>query len=321
MVNGTPLSAAIREAILQHGDLAFQDAVEEVLEDLHLSRSIIERVAHTHSHEAEQREIVRGVRPLKPPNSEEDQEIRVEFCEWALAKLDQGAIFIFSDEAWIEVGGKPRKRPKISRPKGVNAIEYAESTPPVQFALMQWGACCLGHNDDAPIWLWEKETKEEKIYHKMQLELENNEAKVAVGKQRAKALISGTQEHRVLQETNANIQQHNQALREQGHTGNKGTKRQRKPEQLWKHAELKRMNERGGIDWFLYREYCLMPFLYPYYEQVQRAHSDKEIWLVEDNAALHTKAAEICEKDRRERGILKAPWPPNSPDLNSIENA
>lgn len=43
-----------------------------------------------------------------------------------------------------------------------------------------------------------------------------------------------------------------------------------------------------------------------YYEAIQQAYPEKEIWLVEDNAPLHRKAAEVCETDRRERRILKA---------------
>lgn len=75
------------------------------------------------------------------------------------------------------------------------------------------------------------------------------------------------------------------------------------------------------VDWFLCREKILLPILYPYYEGTQQAHPGKKVWLVKDNAALHRKAAEVCEKDGLERGILKAPWPSGSPDLNCIENA
>ena len=62
-----------------------------------------------------------------------------------------------------------------------------------------------------------------------------------------------------------------------------------------------------------------MPLLYPFYEEVQRAHPDKKVWLIEDNAPSHTKAAKQCKEDQEKRGIFKEDWPANSPDLNVIE--
>lgn len=41
--------------------------------------------------------------------------------------------------------------------------------------------------------------------------------------------------------------------------------------------------------------------------------------MLEDNAGGHAKAGDVMEKYREEHGILKAPHPPNSPDLNMIE--
>ena len=66
--------------------------------------------------------------------------------------------------------------------------------------------------------------------------------------------------------------------------------------------------------------YILIPLLYPYYEAVRRANSNGTIWLVEDNAGIHTKAATVMELERERHGIKKALWPPNSPDLHPIEN-
>lgn len=100
MVDGTELSASVREAILHHPGLSFQGATNA--EGIFLPRSIIENVAHGHSHTDESRDIVRAIQPLKPALSEDDYELRVEFCVWALEKLKEGAIFIFSDETYIE---------------------------------------------------------------------------------------------------------------------------------------------------------------------------------------------------------------------------
>ena len=114
---------------------------------------------------------------------------------------------------------------------------------------------------------------------------------------------------------NENIQRWNATI-----PGRKGRKRAKQPHQIFKFEELKRDNKKGGIDWFLYREKILLPLLYPFYEEVQRLHPGTKVWLVEDNASLHTKAAKICEIDRATRSINLAPWPANSPDLSPIEN-
>ena len=49
-------------------------------------------------------------------------------------------------------------------------------------------------------------------------------------------------------------------------------------------------------------------------------HLDRQVWLIEDNAGIHSKAEWVAWRDRAEKGIRKAPWPPNSPDLHPIEN-
>ena len=51
------------------------------------------------------------------------------------------------------------------------------------------------------------------------------------------------------------------------------------------------------------------------------ANPGREVWLIEDRAAPHKKAADV-EKEVRERlGIRSCitSWPSNSPDLNMIE--
>ena len=48
-------------------------------------------------------------------------------------------------------------------------------------------------------------------------------------------------------------------------------------------------------------------------------HPDKEVYLEEDNAGGHARASKIMEEYRNEHGILKAPHPPDSPDLDMIE--
>ena len=97
-----------------------------------------------------------------------------------------------------------------------------------------------------------------------------------------------------MREINNEIEAHNAAVRKANSNGNcKGTKRKRAPEQVFK-SEMRKRDGGKGIDWFLYRKRILFPLLYPYYKEVQRVNSTRKIWLVEDNAGAHSKAARYC---------------------------
>ena len=47
---------------------------------------------------------------------------------------------------------------------------------------------------------------------------------------------------------------------------------------------------------------------------------EQQVWLIKDNASIHTKAEWTAARFRVIARIRKAPWPPNSPDLHLIEN-
>ena len=47
---------------------------------------------------------------------------------------------------------------------------------------------------------------------------------------------------------------------------------------------------------------------------------DKTVWVIEDNAPAHAKAAKLYKEERERRGINKVEWTPNSPDLHWIES-
>jgi len=85
---------------------------------------------------------------------------------------------------------------------------------------------------------------------------------------------------------------------------------------VFKSEKFTRFEDSKGIDWWLYAKRIYLDLLYPYYEAVQRANPDKEVYLVEDNAPSHQKASRFLEEVRKERGIRKVPHPPNSPNLN-----
>lgn len=147
----------------------------------------------------------------------------------------------------------------------------------------------------------------------------NKQAKLVVEKQRANELIPGTVEYQNLEAINEGIQAHNDALKASGSKGMKGRKRLRTVENVYKHVDLTRAGKKGGIDWFLYRKFILLPHLYKFYEEVRVTNAEATVWLIEDNVPSHSKAVEVCRKDKEERGIKEVDWPANSPDLHPIE--
>ena len=74
--------------------------------------------------------------------------------------------------------------------------------------------------------------------------------------------------------------------------------------------------------WFnrLLLAYYTKAGLYDFVQTTQQRHSDCQVYLIEDNAGAHRKAARLLEQQRAKRGIVKVDWVPNSPDLHPIEN-
>ena len=64
---------------------------------------------------------------------------------------------------------------------------------------------------------------------------------------------------------------------------------------------------------------CIL--LYPWLMQLRRENPEREFWLVEDNAPSHGRAASLglLSAELTEERIFRCNWPPNSPDLNTIE--
>ncbi len=99
------------------------------------------------------------------------------------------------------------------------------------------------------------------------------------------------------------------------HSGRqKGQKRLRKIDQLFKHTPL--LVSKGspvqGAD------------LIGSLVQIRRGGYGKKprknVWVIEDKAPAHVKAAKLCQDERERRGIMKVEWTPNSPDLHWIES-
>ena len=89
---------------------------------------------------------------------------------------------------------------------------------------------------------------------------------------------------------------------------------------MFKYDDIRAIGSDYGIIAEKYIAEILMPHLYKFYEEVQARNSDKKVYLVEDNAGSHKKAARLMKVVRKARGILKVEWPLNSSFLHSIED-
>ena len=97
-IDGTADSAKIRDVIMQNPYLSFHEAA--LTTGIQISRRTADNIAHNHRDEAHPYPIVRRVPSHKLPLTPEVRDLRVEFSEWAIAKLDEGGIFVFCDETW-----------------------------------------------------------------------------------------------------------------------------------------------------------------------------------------------------------------------------
>ena len=311
-------SARLRIAILQDFTTEWEEVVKK--QGFNLARSIVENVAKKHRDSQHSYAIKWVIRSEKSHLSSYDEDLRLEYCLWALERLEEGVIFIFIDESYIDIGGPPRKKAKASRSVGFCAEAVAIVTSFVQFAVMLWGGCCEDQSISRPFYIWVlPEFDEERKKHNEEFEEENKIIKTKREEQQRRALISHIKEYSELQEINVRIAAHNAAVKARGENKNgKGLYRIRKPEQVFKYEALERGQGRG-IDWFLYRKYILRPHLYPYYQAVVKVNPHRQVFFVEDNAGPHQKAQRITAEERDELNIKMAPHPFNSPDLHPIE--
>lgn len=84
-------------------------------------------------------------------------------------------------------------------------------------------------------------------------------------------------------------------------------------------TELKtrKVDRKGGIDWYIYRERIRNPHLYPSTQQAIQDFPDRDIMIIEDNAPAHIHHYHNIPRERL--GLQKLVWPANSPDLNPIK--
>ena len=89
---------------------------------------------------------------------------------------------------------------------------------------------------------------------------------------------------------------------------------------MYKEEGIKPIGRGFGINYERYINEILLPYLYDFYEKVQKRNPGKKVWLIEDNAGPHKKASRLMEEVRKRRGILTVDWPANSPFLHPIED-
>ena len=182
-----------------------------------LARSTVENVAHLHRDPIHDYDIVRRVRPQIPSLSFAHFDDRDLFCQWAIRKLLEGAIFIHSDESNLEIGGGHRTKPKISRPRGqVNTFKRALPVRKPQFSIMIWAAICAEWDGPFPFYIWDDSFEDAKAKERNAAELdqENVHRKHAVDNARHAAQHNASSnEARALQEINGNIKRENTTRR------------------------------------------------------------------------------------------------------------
>ena len=81
--------------------------------------------------------------------------------------------------------------------------------------------------------------------------------------------------------------------------------------------KTRKVDRRGGIDWYIYRERILTPLLYPFTSRALKEFPERDIVIMEDNAPAHVHHYHNIPRERL--GFRKLIWPANSPDLNPIE--
>ena len=179
-------SVRLRAVILRDSTTEWHQVVKR--EGFKIARLTVENVAKRHRDSQHSYVIKWAIRSAKPHLSLNDEEIRLEYCHWALQRLKEGAIFIFIDESYVDVGGPPRKKAKASRSVGDCAEAIAISTPSVQFSVMLWGGICEDEFIQRSSYIWVlPESDEDRKKHNQELKEENTVIRIRCEKQQQRA--------------------------------------------------------------------------------------------------------------------------------------
>ena len=108
----------------------------------------------------------------------------------------------------LEVGA-PRGHKRVTREKGQDPYQVPihDKKKGNGFSIMVSGSISLGFK--GPLWIWVKETAEERQENAQALHEENLQTTERIARRRANALIPGTEEHAYIQALNREIDQYN----------------------------------------------------------------------------------------------------------------
>ena len=107
------------------------------------------------------------------------------------------------------------------------------------------------------------------------------------------------------QKINREIAEFNAKHKANGNIDNKGFKRKRTVEQIYKVEDPAPVDKDFDITDERYATQIALPLLYPFYEKMQARNPNRAVYLIEDNASSHQKAARLLAEERERRGILK----------------
>lgn len=354
VTEGSAESMRIRHLLLSENNR--YDSFEKVhaREDIPYGISTIYKIAKDHRCPCHPAAIVRKVAPNKPQLTTENKLQRYRFACRALEDLRGGKTIIFTDETYIEGGGGPRGKSKVSVLSGTPAEELANSRKKSPMNFMFWGAMCLNDNVNRPSFLWIPSSQAEKVSElptiEESLRAMNDLAKLRSEVNVREANKTGTWQNDNLRKKNDAIEETNQELiqwqtemqlsmsrdnRILNRQDTRRVKRAPRPletaESMYGYEEIKRgSRDKGGIDWYLYRKTILEQFIIPYAQAVAENSGipRDQVLVVEDNAPIHVKAHKtmiadgtLYDDEGRPKYYKYYDWPPNSPDLNPIELA
>ena len=224
----------------------------------------------------------------KPPLTREQKLERLQFAiEWLEKLRGKEHMVVHSDETSIRVG-ESRGQMWVTRLPGE---EYHKDCLDVRYRgyteMMLWG--CYTSEMRGPSFMFTKETAPER--QQAQEDLNNRNSEYLVQQQIIK-------EHFLAEQAKK--------------PKSRRLKRVPKPEGV---LLERNKNAKGGIDWYRYQTYVLLPRLIPFIHEVINKYG--ECFLIQDGAPSHNAWQQ--EELLKIPHLTVLPWPANSPDLNQIE--
>ena len=116
--------------------------------------------------------------------------------------------FVYTDEMMLEVGA-PRGHQRVTRERGQDPYQVPiyNKKKGNGLSIMVSGSISLGFK--GPLWIWVKETAEEREENARALREENLQTTERIAQRRANALIPGREEHAYIQALNWEIDHYN----------------------------------------------------------------------------------------------------------------